>query len=101
MQTDFDDEVLGALQSVSDVGRACLLLRIVEQLSYAEIADALQIPQGTAIKPRSSRTRGMRRGPKADIPSASLSGPDNSSMSGQPHDPLRENSSMRTSTVCC
>ena len=49
LQTDFDDEVLGALQSVSDVGRACLLLRIVEQLSYAEIADALQIPQGTAM----------------------------------------------------
>ncbi|HVU88998.1 MAG TPA: RNA polymerase sigma factor [Pirellulales bacterium] len=49
LQTEFDDEVLGALQSVSDIGRACLLLRIIEQLSYAEIAEALQIPQGTAM----------------------------------------------------
>jgi RNA polymerase sigma-70 factor, ECF subfamily len=49
LQTDFDDEVLAALHSVSDIGRACLLLRIVEQLSYAEIAETLQIPQGTAM----------------------------------------------------
>jgi RNA polymerase sigma-70 factor (ECF subfamily) len=49
LQTDFDDDVLGALHSISDLGRACLLLRIVEQLSYAEIAETLQIPQGTAM----------------------------------------------------
>lgn len=49
LQTDFDDDVLGALHSISDIGRACLLLRIVEQLSYGEIAETLQIPQGTAM----------------------------------------------------
>jgi RNA polymerase sigma-70 factor (ECF subfamily) len=49
LQIDFDDDVLGALEGVGDVARACLLLRIVQQLSYAEIADTLQIPAGTAM----------------------------------------------------
>jgi RNA polymerase sigma-70 factor, ECF subfamily len=48
-QTDFDDQVLGALSSVSSVARACLLLRTVQDLSYAEIAKTLQIPEGTAM----------------------------------------------------
>lgn len=48
-QTDFDDEVLSALREISDVPRACLLLRVVHQLSYDEISDALQIPEGTAM----------------------------------------------------
>lgn len=48
-QTDFDDRVLSALGSVSDVARACLLLRTVQDLSYAEIAETLQIPEGTAM----------------------------------------------------
>ena len=48
-QTDFDDRVMGALSSVSDVARACLLLRTVQELSYAEIAQTLQIPEGTAM----------------------------------------------------
>ncbi|HEY4307985.1 MAG TPA: RNA polymerase sigma factor, partial [Pirellulales bacterium] len=49
LQMDFDDEVIAALQGVSDMGRACLLLRIIQQLSYAEIAVTLQIPPGTAM----------------------------------------------------
>ena len=48
-QSDFDDEIMHALADVGDVARACLLLRAVDQMSYAEIADALQIPQGTAM----------------------------------------------------
>jgi RNA polymerase sigma-70 factor, ECF subfamily len=48
-QTAFDDDVLSALASVGDIARACLLLRTVHQLSYAEIADTLQIPAGTVM----------------------------------------------------
>ena len=44
LQMDFDDEVLRALEGVGEVGRACLLLRIVHQLSYAEIAEASKFP---------------------------------------------------------
>ena len=48
-QTAFDDDVTSALACVSDVARACLLLRTVHQLSYAEISDTLQIPAGTVM----------------------------------------------------
>ena len=48
-QTDFDDEILSALREISDVARTCLLLRVVEQLSYDDIARTLQIPAGTAM----------------------------------------------------
>jgi RNA polymerase sigma-70 factor, ECF subfamily len=48
-QMHFDDEVLSALYEISDVARICLLLRVVEQLSYDDIAQTLQIPAGTAM----------------------------------------------------
>ncbi len=48
-QQDFDDQMLAALASVGEVPRACLLLRTVQQLSYAEIAATLDIPEGTAM----------------------------------------------------
>jgi RNA polymerase sigma-70 factor, ECF subfamily len=48
-QTDFDDEVMSALNEISDVARMCLLLRVVAQLSYDDIAQTLQIPAGTAM----------------------------------------------------
>ena len=48
-QMDFDDDVIQALRQASEVARACLLLRIVQRLSYAEIAEILQIPKGTAM----------------------------------------------------
>ena len=48
-QLDFDDEVLLALREISDEARACLLLRAVERLSYREISQTLQIPEGTAM----------------------------------------------------
>ena len=47
-QACFDDEVLRALQELSGEARCCLLLRTVQKLSYAEIAELLQIPEGTA-----------------------------------------------------
>ena len=48
-QASFDDELSGALQQLSDEARSCLLLRIVEKLSYAEISSLLAIPEGTAM----------------------------------------------------
>ena len=48
-QTDFDDDVLTALREIGEVARACLLLRVVHQLSYDDIATTLQIPEGTAM----------------------------------------------------
>lgn len=48
-QASFDDELASALMTLSDEARSCLLLRIVEKLSYAEIAALLKIPEGTAM----------------------------------------------------
>jgi RNA polymerase sigma-70 factor (ECF subfamily) len=48
-QASFDDELTAALAQLSPEARSCLLLRIVEKLSYAEIAALLQIPEGTAM----------------------------------------------------
>lgn len=48
-QASFDDELLGALNELSDDARCCLLLRTVEKLSYAEIAALMNIPEGTAM----------------------------------------------------
>ena len=48
-QSEFDDEVLRALRSLSEEARCCLLLRTVSQASYAEIAELMQIPEGTAM----------------------------------------------------
>jgi RNA polymerase sigma-70 factor (ECF subfamily) len=48
-QQSFDDEVFRALGILSDEARCCLLLRTVQQLSYAEIAELMRIPAGTAM----------------------------------------------------
>jgi RNA polymerase sigma-70 factor (ECF subfamily) len=48
-RTPFDDRVMNALKSVSDIARACLLLRTIQGLSYDEIANVLQIPPGTSM----------------------------------------------------
>ena len=45
----FDDRVLGALRTLSDTARVCLLLKTVLELDYAEISRALGIPEGTAM----------------------------------------------------
>ena len=49
LQTNFDDDVLRALQLLTDQARACLLLRVVEGMSYDEISNLLGIPTGTAM----------------------------------------------------
>ncbi len=54
----FDGRVLAALDVLADTPRACLLMRTVMQMSFREIASALDIPEGTAMSHifRSRRT---------------------------------------------
>jgi RNA polymerase sigma-70 factor (ECF subfamily) len=44
-----DSRVVMALAGMGDVARACLLLRTVGELHYAEISALLAIPEGTAM----------------------------------------------------
>lgn len=62
----FDDRVMRALNSVSEIARACLLLRTIEGLNYDEIARALEIPPGTAMS-HVHRTRMFLREKLADL----------------------------------
>jgi RNA polymerase sigma-70 factor (ECF subfamily) len=59
---DFDDDMLAALRQLDTDARACLLLRVVMDMPYREIAQALQIPQGTAMSHvhRARRSLGER-----------------------------------------
>lgn len=45
----FDRRVDEALGTLSDVARACLVLRSVHGMTFAQIAEALGIPEGTAM----------------------------------------------------
>lgn len=74
-QAHFDDDVIRALQAIPETARACLLLRTIENLDYAEISEMLQIPAGTAMshvfRSRAAmraalRGRGTRSGPSED-----------------------------------
>lgn len=54
----FDDEVARAIQELDETPRACLLLKVIHELSYEEIGEILEIPQGTAMSHvHRSRTR--------------------------------------------
>lgn len=46
-QADFDDRVLHALNELPEDARASLLLRAVMDMSYADIATTLSLPEGT------------------------------------------------------
>jgi RNA polymerase sigma-70 factor (ECF subfamily) len=59
-QAEFDDVVVAALKSLSPDARLCLLLNAVEELSYAEIAALLDIPEGTAMSHVSRAKRFLR-----------------------------------------
>lgn len=48
-QQEFDDDMLQALTTLHEEARCCLLLRIIQELSYAEIAAMMGIPEGTAM----------------------------------------------------
>jgi RNA polymerase sigma-70 factor, ECF subfamily len=45
----FDSEVQAALSVLDETARACLVMKTVMNLSYAEIAASLAIPEGTAM----------------------------------------------------
>ena len=49
VKEQFDQEVLAAIKEVTEIPRACLLLRIVHEMSYEEIGEMLDIPKGTAM----------------------------------------------------
>ena len=46
---EFDERLLSGLRELGDVPRSCLLLRTLRELSYAEIAALLEVPEGTAM----------------------------------------------------
>ena len=48
-QKFFDDEMMHALNDLREVARACLLLRTLHQMSYADIGAMLEIAEGTAM----------------------------------------------------
>ncbi len=49
LQISFDDRVVEALNELSPAARCCILLRSIENLSYKEISDLMDIPEGTAM----------------------------------------------------
>ena len=53
--------VLQALRQLPDVARTCLLLRVVREMTYAEIAAALDIPAGTAMSHVHRTRKKLRR----------------------------------------
>jgi RNA polymerase sigma-70 factor (ECF subfamily) len=48
-QSEFDDHVLAGLRSLDETPRACLLMRVLLDMPYREIATSLEIPEGTAM----------------------------------------------------
>lgn len=44
----FDDELMGALNTLDETARGCLLMRVILDMPYQQIALALSIPEGTA-----------------------------------------------------
>ena len=48
-QAAFDDSMAEAIAALEEPQRACLLLRVVNGLSYKDIAQALSMPEGTAM----------------------------------------------------
>jgi RNA polymerase sigma-70 factor (ECF subfamily) len=65
----FDDDMLRALEKLSIDARCCLLLRVVDRLSYAEISSYLGIPEGTAMSHVHRSKQLMRRQLAASGPS--------------------------------
>lgn len=59
-QTTFDRSVSNALAELSESQRTCLLLKTVVELEYAEIAELLEMPAGTAMS-HVSRARAKMR----------------------------------------
>ncbi|MEO2023032.1 MAG: RNA polymerase sigma factor [Pirellulaceae bacterium] len=60
-QEDFDDATLQSLGKLNHEPRCCLLLRVVQNLSYTEISRLLQIPEGTAMSHVHRSKRALRQ----------------------------------------
>ncbi len=78
-QDAFDDALTSALGELGEMARACLLLRTIVELTYAEIAEVLGIPEGTAMSHvhRSRRTlRALLGGSAAGSGAGSTAGAD-------------------------
>ncbi|MEN1681635.1 MAG: RNA polymerase sigma factor [Planctomycetota bacterium] len=73
IQEGFDDVLLSHLRQIDQVPRACLLLRVVHDLAYEEIAAMLEIPSGTAMS-HVHRTKKKLRGDMAGHAVAQASG---------------------------
>ena len=58
VEESFDERVKSALNRLSSMQRSCLLLRVVNELNVAEIANLLEIPAGTVT---SHLSRGKSR----------------------------------------
>jgi len=65
-EAEIDHRITRALSEVSDMARACLLLRTLEGMEYSQIAGLLGIPEGTAMS-HVHRTRRYLRDRLADI----------------------------------
>lgn len=47
--SDIDDDMFRVLNQIPEEARCCMLLRVIDGLSYAEISELLGIPEGTAM----------------------------------------------------
>ena len=45
---DLDDDLFNVMAQMPEEVRCCLLLRVIDGLSYAEISETMAIPEGTA-----------------------------------------------------
>ncbi len=57
----FDDDLLRALGGLDETARGCLLMRVVLEMPYKEIALAMDVPEGTAAS-HVHRARATLRG---------------------------------------
>jgi RNA polymerase sigma-70 factor (ECF subfamily) len=60
-QGDLDDAMVHALNEIHTDARCCFLLRVVQNLSYAEISELIQIPEGTAMSHVHRSRRQLKR----------------------------------------
>jgi RNA polymerase sigma-70 factor (ECF subfamily) len=65
---EFDDKVVRALDGLSQEARTCLLLRVIEDVEYSEIASMLGIPEGTAMSHVFRARKQLREQLQGDFP---------------------------------
>ncbi len=71
-QGDFDDDVMAALSELDHPARECLLLRVVLDMPYRDIARALDLPEGTAMSHVHRARRLLRDRLSTPTPSAEV-----------------------------